>query len=258
MPGMLGGKTALITGAGGGIGRAAALMFAREGARVAVTDISEKEIKLTVKMVQEKGGEAIAVVADITREADVAKMVAATVDAFGTLDCAFNNAGVSGGQLGAGGLKLADWTDAAFTKIIEINLKGTWLCLKHEIAQMKKQKHGGSIVNTGSIAGLVGRPGSSGYVASKHGIIGLTKTAALEYADVGIRVNSVCPGFVETSMSTLKDKGPEIYEKAISTIPLRRISSPEEVVNLVVWCCSEQGSYVTGAIYNVDGGYLAF
>lgn len=251
---LLEGKSALITGAAGGIGRAAALTFVREGARVAVSDLTAGGVEETAELVREIGGEAEVIVADVTKEHDVMRMVEKVVATFGKLDCAFNNAGMNGAQVGVYGRKTADWTEEAFDRLFAVNVKGVFLCMKHEILQMQKQG-GGAIVNAGSIAGLVGRPTSAGYVASKHGVVGLTKTAALEYAESGIRINAVCPGVILTPMTAERmQRNPEA---TIAQIPLRRVGQPEEIANMVAWCCSDRASYVTGAAYNVDGGYMA-
>jgi NAD(P)-dependent dehydrogenase (short-subunit alcohol dehydrogenase family) len=254
MAGLLDGKAALITGGGGGIGRATALAFAREGARVAVADIATDAARETVALVNAAGGQAISLAGEVTRDIEVRTMIEAVVAAYGRLDCAFNNAGIAGWQVDAAGKKTAEWPEAAFDRMIAVNLKGVWLCMRHEIAQMQGQG-GGAIVNTGSIAGLAGLPNSSAYVAAKHGVIGLTKTAALEYAEAGIRVNAVCPGFIRTPMTedTMRRRGEEI----LAQVPARRMGTPEEIAEMVVWLCSDRASYVTGAAYNVDGGWMA-
>ena len=254
MAGLLDGKAALITGGGGGIGRAAALAFAREGARVAVADIAAEAARETVALVNAAGGQAISLSGEVTSDADVRAMVEGVVAAYGRLDCAFNNAGIAGWQVEAGGKKTAEWSEEAFDRMIAVNLKGVWLCLRHELPQMQSQG-GGAIVNTGSIAGLVGLPTSSAYVAAKHGVLGLTKTAALEYAEAGIRVNAVCPGYIKTRMTedTMRRRGAAI----LGQVPLKRMGEPEEIAEMVVWFCSERASYVTGAAWNVDGGWMA-
>ena len=254
MAGLLQGKSALITGGGGGIGRATALAFAREGARVAVADAMTESAQQTVALVNQGGGQAMSLTADVTDTAQVQKMIRAVVAAYGRLDCAFNNAGIAGFQVDAGGKKTHEWADESFDRMIGVNLKGVWLCMKHEIPQMLAQG-GGVMVNTGSIAGLIGLPTSSAYVAAKHGVLGLTKTAALEYAGDNIRVNAVCPGYIETKMTedTMRRRGTELMEK----VPFHRMGKPEEIAEMVVWLCSDHASYVSGACYNVDGGYMA-
>ncbi len=254
MTGMLDGKSALITGGGGGIGRATALAFAREGARLAVADIAAEAAAETVALVNAAGGQAISLSGEVTSDAAVRGMVASVVGAYGRLDCAFNNAGIAGWQVDAAGMKTADWSEEAFDRMIAVNLKGVWLCMRHEIPRMLAQG-GGAIVNTGSIAGLVGLPTSSAYVAAKHGVLGLTKTAALEYAEAGIRVNAVCPGYIKTRMTgeVMQRRG----EAIMAQTPLKRMGAPEEIAEMVAWLCSDRASYVTGAAYNVDGGWMA-
>ncbi len=254
MAGMLDGKSALITGGGGGIGRATALIFAREGARLAIADASEDAARETVAQVNAAGGQAMSLSGDVTESAAVQAMIKAVVSAYGRLDCAFNNAGIAGYQVDAGGKRTHEWADESFDRMIAVNLRGVWLCMKHELPQMMAQG-GGKIVNTGSIAGLIGLPTSSAYVAAKHGVLGLTKTAALEYAGDNIRVNAVCPGYIETKMTedTMRRRGAELMEK----VPFRRMGKPEEIGEMVLWLCSDRSSYVSGACYNVDGGYMA-
>jgi NAD(P)-dependent dehydrogenase (short-subunit alcohol dehydrogenase family) len=254
MAGMLDGKSALITGGGGGIGRATALACAREGARVAVADLMAEAARETVALVNAAGGQAISLSGDVSLDADVRAMIAAVVSTYGRLDCAFNNAGIAAWQVDASGKKTADWSEEAFDRMVAVNLKGVWLCMRHELPQMQAQG-GGAIVNTGSIAGLVGLPTSSAYVAAKHGVIGLTKTAALEYAEANIRVNAVCPGYIRTRMTepSMQLRG----EAIIAQTPLKRMGNPEEIAEMVVWLCSERASYVSGAAYNVDGGWMA-
>jgi len=254
MAGMLDGKSALITGGGGGIGRATALIFAREGARLAIADASEEAARETVAQVNDAGGQAMSLSGDVTESAAVQAMIEAVVSAYGRLDCAFNNAGIAGYQVDAGGKRTHEWADDSFDRMIAVNLRGVWLCMKHELPRMMAQG-GGTIVNTGSIAGLIGLPTSSAYVAAKHGVLGLTKTAALEYATDNIRVNAVCPGYIETKMTedTMRRRGAELMEK----VPFRRMGRPEEIGEMVMWLCSDRSSYVSGACYNVDGGYMA-
>jgi NAD(P)-dependent dehydrogenase (short-subunit alcohol dehydrogenase family) len=254
MPGMLDGKAALITGAGGGIGRAAALVFAREGARLAVADLAPEAVAETVALVNKAGGQAISFAGDVTSIETVRAMVDGTVAAYGRIDCAFNNAGIAPYQVEASGKKTADWTEDSFDRMIAVNLKSVWLCMKEEIRHMLAQG-GGAIVNTGSIAGLIGLQTSSAYVAAKHGVLGLTKTAPLEYAESGIRVNAVCPGFIKTRMTedTMRRRGDAI----IAQIPQRRMGDPNEIAEMVAWLASDRAGYVTGACYNVDGGWMA-
>jgi NAD(P)-dependent dehydrogenase (short-subunit alcohol dehydrogenase family) len=252
---MLDGKAALISGAARGIGRAAALLFAREGARVAVADLATEGAAETVAIINAAGGQAIAITADVTKAGDVDAMVQRTRDAFGRIDCAFNNAGIAAYQVGAAGAKTTEWSEDGFDRMIAVNLKGVWLAMRAEIRAFEAQGGGGAIVNMGSIAGLVGLPTSSGYVAAKHGVIGLTKTAAIEYAAAGIRVNAVCPGYIETDMTreVMQRRGEEI----LRSTPARRMGRAEDIAELACWLCSDRASYVTGAAYNADGGYVA-
>ncbi len=254
MAGMLDGKVALVTGGGGDIGRATALAMVREGARVAVADLVAAAAQATVALINTAGGQAIALAGDVTRSADVRAMIADSIAAYGRLDCAFNNAGIAPYQVNAEGQLTAEWSEESFDRMIAVNLKSVWLCMKEEIPQMLSQG-GGAIVNTGSIAGLIGLQTSSAYAAAKHGVIGLTKTAALEYADRRIRINAVCPGFIETKMTedTMRRRGAFI----MAQIPLGRMGQPPEIAEMVVWLCSGHASYVTGAAYNVDGGWMA-
>ena len=254
MAGLLDGKTALITGGARGIGRTTAVLFAREGARVLVCDTSGDGASETVGLINAAGGQAVSHVADVTKPAEVAAMVATAVKTFGRLDCAFNNAGISGWQIGAGGKKTADWSEEAFDRMIAVNLKGVWLCMREELNQMLAQG-GGAIVNTASIAGLVGLPTSSIYVAAKHGVVGLTKTAAIEYAPSNIRVNAVAPGYIETDMT--KDVMARRGQQIMATTPMNRMGTAQEIAEMVCWLCCDRASYVTGATYYVDGGYIS-
>jgi NAD(P)-dependent dehydrogenase (short-subunit alcohol dehydrogenase family) len=254
MAGMLAGKTALITGGWRGIGRATALLFAAEGAKVAVADLSKDNAAETVAMINAAGGQAISIGGDVTDAAAVEAMVAATVAAFGRLDCAFNNAGISGFQVGMVAKRTHEWEEKAFDRLVEIDLKSVWLCMRGELTQMLKQG-GGTIVNTASIAGLIGLRTSSAYVASKHGVVGLTKTAALEYAEDNIRVNAVCPGYITTDMTTetVARRG----DALMTMVPAKRMGVAQEIAEMVCWLCSDRASFVTGVTYNVDGGYMA-
>ncbi|WOH81358.1 glucose 1-dehydrogenase [Bradyrhizobium sp. BEA-2-5] len=255
MAGILDGKAALVTGGGSGIGRATAIAMAREGACVAVSDLSKDGIEETVALINAAGGQSIAIQGDVTDEAEVANMVARTVSAFGRIDCAFNNAGVAGRSVGPPGQRIHELTQASVAKMFSVNLMGVFLCLKYEIAQMLKQGGGGAIVNTASIAGLVGLATSGHYVATKHGVVGLTKSAAIEYAQDGIRVNCVNPGYIKTPMT--KETMDERYDEIIAKVPVRRLGVPEEIAEAVVWMCSDKASFMTGASHVVDGGYSA-
>lgn len=252
MAGLTEGKVALVTGAGSGIGRATALVFAREGAKVVVSDIVVEGGEETVQQIKAAGGEAIFVKADVSKGADVEALITQTVETYGRLDCAFNNAGIEGGVK-----PTIDCTEEEFARTIAVNLTGVWLCMKYEIQQMLSQG-GGTIVNTASVAGLVGFPGLPDYVASKHGVLGLTKTAALEYAKSGIRVNAVCPGVIQTPMVERGAQlSPGFDELAVSMEPVGRFGQPAEIGEAVVWLCSEAASFVTGHPMTVDGGLVA-
>jgi len=254
MQGMLAGKSALVTGGASGIGRATALVMAREGARVLVADLPGPGAEATVSMIRDAGGEARTVTADVTVAAEVEAMVAAAVSAWGRLDCAFNNAGIAPAAVGSGGQRVGDLSQRAWEGMLAVNLTGVWLCMKHELAQMERQG-GGAIVNTASIAGLVGLPGSGAYVAAKHGVVGLTKAAAIDHAAAGVRVNAVCPGYVETPMiaESMARRGGQI----VATVLLKRLGTANEVAEAVVWLCSDRAAFVTGTALTVDGGYTA-
>ena len=255
MAGILAGKTALVTGGASGIGRATALAMAREGARVAVSDLTEESAAATVALINAAGGQAIAIGGDVTREQDVAAMVARTVAAFGRIDCAFNNAGIAPRAVGPAGQRIHELSQEAFDRMLAVNLTGVFLCLNYEVAQMLSQGKGGAIVNTASIAGLIGLATSAHYVAAKHGVVGLTKSAALEYAEDGIRVNCVNPGYITTPMTkeTVEERG----EQIIAKVPMRRMGVPGEIAEAVAWMCSEKASFMTGASHVIDGGYYA-
>ena len=252
MTGGFEGKIALATGGGSGIGRAASLAFAGAGAKVVAVDVDSEGGERTVGLIKETGGEAIFVHADVSQAAEVEAMVGKAVETYGRLDCAFNNAGVL-----ARNARIADCSEGDWDRVLSINLKGVFLCLKYELRQMGRQGKG-AIVNTASIYGIVGLgSGVSAYIASKHGVVGLTKAAALEYAQDGIRVNAVCPGHVDTPLTEEFMSNKEKSEKMIAKYPLKRIATPEEIAATVVWLCSDAATFVTGHAMAVDGRYLA-
>jgi NAD(P)-dependent dehydrogenase (short-subunit alcohol dehydrogenase family) len=245
------GKIALVTGASSGIGRATALAFAREGAKLVVADVLADEGMETVLLIEKAGGEGLFVRADVSKPADVQALIQKTVEVYGRLDCAVNNAGIEGEMA-----PTADCTERNWDRVLGINLKGMWLCMKHEIPQMLRQG-GGAIVNMSSVAGLIGFSGLPAYVASKHGVVGLTKTAALEYAKSGIRINAVCPGVIHTPMMDRLTAEPGSAESFVALEPVARMGRPEEIAEAVLWLCSEAASFVTGHPMAVDGGFVA-
>lgn len=240
-------KVAFVTGAASGIGRAAALAFAAEGARVAILDRSEDALKTVEASVKNAGGEVLAIACDVSSPDQVEAAVRQIVDRFGRLDIAFNNAGVENKAAPVHEIDLAEWD-----RILNINLRGTFLCMKHELAQMVKQG-GGVVVNTSSGAGIRGVAGGASYAASKHAIIGLTRSAALDYARQNIRVNAVLPGNIETPMMD-RFTGGDI-QKAIDLEPVGRLGKPEEIAEAVLWMASDLGGFVTGAATVIDGGW---
>lgn len=242
-------KVVIVTGAGSGIGRATALAFAKEGAKVVVSDVQEKGGRETVDEIEKEKGEAHFIRCDVSSEDQVKNLVKETVAKYGKLDCAYNNAGVEGAPCSTVECATENWD-----KTIDINLKGVWLCMKYEIPEMLKAGKG-SIVNCSSIAGLVGFETIPAYVASKHGVIGLTETAALEFAKRNIRVNAVCPGAIHTPMLERFTHG---EEKAMADQdPMGRVGKPEEIAESVLWLCSDKSSYVTGQSLAIDGGWVA-
>ena len=251
------GKVALITGGGGGIGRATALAFAKAGAKVVVVDRDVAAGEATAGIVRQQGGEARFIVADVTKSADVANYVKETLVAHGKIDCFFNNAGIEGSLA-----HTADYDEAMFDQVIGVNVKGVFLGLRHVLPELLKQKSG-AVVNTASVAGLVATPGMPAYVASKHAVIGLTKTASGEVARQGVRVNAVCPGPVDTRMIHSLEKmispdDPDSVNKRYqSVIPSGRYTTPEEIANIVLFLSSDLASNITGAQYVVDGGRTA-
>ncbi len=251
MPGF-DGKVAVVTGGSSGIGRASAVRFAREGARVVIADVNREGSEETVRMIGDTGGIARFIPTDVSRSADVAAMIEATVEAFGRLDYALNNAGIN-----VPPQPVTEMPEEAWDRVIAINLKGIWLCLKYEVARMLRQG-GGAIVNMASVQGLGGGANTSAYAASKHGVIGLTRSVALEVARQGIRVNAVCPATIRTPMyERITGGGPEVEARQAAAHPIGRIGEPEEVAEAVIWLCSDAASFTTGHALAVDGGDLA-
>lgn len=254
MSGLCHGKVALVTGAASGIGRAVALCFAREGALVVAADRHLEGATDVVRLLQEGGADALAVAADVSSQENVAAMVKQAVSRFGRLDRAFNNAGIGGTETGSAGKRTAEIPRSAWDRIIAVNLTGVWLCMAAEIEAML-QSGGGAIVNTASIGGVRGLARAGAYTASKHGVVGLTRAAAIEYGEDAIRVNAVCPGYIETPLiqASLELRRPALTRRT----PLGRLGTPEDIAELVVWLCSDRASFITGSAYTADGGYTA-
>jgi NAD(P)-dependent dehydrogenase (short-subunit alcohol dehydrogenase family) len=250
--GMLSGKIALITGAASGIGRVAASVFVRHGAKVVIADIQEEAGEATARQIREAGGDAQFLRADVTRESDVEALVREVVARHGRLDCAFNNAGIDG-PIGL----TADYATESWDRVVEINLKGVWLCMRREIPQMLAQG-GGAIVNMASILGAVGVSNMPAYTAAKHGVLGVTRVAALEYATKGVRINGLCPGIIRTPLiADLIQQGMLSEPEMVSLMPIGRLGRPEEIGEAAAWMCSDRASLLVGHAMFVDGGYTA-
>jgi NAD(P)-dependent dehydrogenase (short-subunit alcohol dehydrogenase family) len=251
MSGRFAGRGILVTGAGSGIGRAAAQLFAKDGGRLIVVDQDEGEAEATATSIREAGGEALAIGADVSREADCRAMVERALDAYGRLHVAFNNAGV-----GASGFAVADEEEVTWSRLIDVNLKGIFLGMKYQIPAMIGAG-GGAIVNTASVAGLVGERGIGAYSASKHGVVGLTRTAALDYIGQGVRINAVCPGATRTRLLANWFQDPQVEAFILSRHPIGRIAEPEEIARVVLFLASDDASYIVGQAIAVDGGLTA-
>lgn len=245
-------SVAFVTGASTGIGRATALAFGKSNAQVVIADVNEDAGLQIVEMIKASGGKSKFIKCDVSHDDEIQRAIQETIKIFGSLDFAFNNAGIEGEQALTSECSLKNWS-----RVIDINLKGVWLCMKYQIPQMLKQGHG-SIVNCSSIAGLIGFAGIPAYTASKHGVIGLTKTAALEYAKQNIRVNAICPGVIQTPMvERLVHGEAQTRKQLVEGEPIGRVGEPDEVAAAVLWLCSDSSSFVTGHSLMVDGGWVA-
>jgi NAD(P)-dependent dehydrogenase (short-subunit alcohol dehydrogenase family) len=246
------GKVALVTGGASGLGRTSAIALAQEGAKVAVSDVNVSEGEATARRISAAGGQAIFVKADVTKPGEVEALVQETIKAFGRLDLALNNAGIDGVRA-----RTADYPEDVWHQVINVNLTGVFLCLKFELPLMVKQG-GGVIVNMSSVAGVTGFPGHAAYTASKHGVIGLTKTAAIDYAKAGIRVNAICPAYTRTPMLTrMLEQRPDVEAKLISRVPLRRLGTAEEIARAAIYLFSDAAAFITGHSLVMDGGIVA-
>jgi len=249
---MLKGKVALITGAASGIGQSAAFVFAGYGAKLVLADIKGEEGEQVAERIRNEGGEALFVRADVTKAAEVEALIQKVVATYGRIDCAFNNAGTDGDLKPTHECTEEDWD-----RVLGVNLKGVWLCMKYEITQMLTQG-GGAIVNNASVAGLVGMPGAPPYTASKHGVVGITRSAAVEYAKANIRINAVCPGAIQTPLLEAAFETKSVSRDQLMAMqPIGRLGKPQEVAEAAAWLCSDKASLMTGHAMGVDGGYSA-
>jgi NAD(P)-dependent dehydrogenase (short-subunit alcohol dehydrogenase family) len=246
------GKVALVTGGASGLGRGSAIALAKEGAKVVVADVAASEAEVTVQAITAAGGQAISVKADVTKSSEVEGMVKATVKAFGRLDFALNNAGVDGARA-----RTADYPEDTWHQVINVNLTGVFLCMKSELAVMLKQGSG-VIVNMAFVAGVTGFPGHAAYTASKHGVIGLTKAAAIDYAQIGIRINAICPAYTHTPMlDRMLEQKPDLEAKLVSRVPLRRLGTTAEIAQAAIYLFSDAAAFITGHSLVLDGGIMA-
>jgi NAD(P)-dependent dehydrogenase (short-subunit alcohol dehydrogenase family) len=251
--GLLTEKVILVTGGSTGIGRATSKILAQEGARVVIMDVQDEQGEQTAAAIKSAGGLAEYHHADVADYEQVRALITSIADNYGKLDGALNNAGIEGPAI-----KILDYSLEDWERVLRVNLTGVFVCMKCEVEQMSKQGSGGSIVSTASVAGLVGLPGASSYNSAKHGVVGLTKTVALEYAARNLRVNAVCPGFIDTPMlGRVTDASEKIRDKLIGQVPMKRVANPDEIGNAVAWLLSEKSSYVTGVALPVDGGWVA-
>lgn len=246
-------KAVLITGGSGGIGRASALAFAKEGAQVLITDVNGEGGAETVRLIENEGGTASYITGDVSNEDEVKTMIDAIVERYGKLDIAVNNAGVGGERR-----YFQDQTNESYEQVMNVNVKGVWLCMKHEIPMMMKNETSSAIINISSVAGLIAAPGLSIYSASKHAVIGLTKSAAIELASKNIRVNAICPSYTDTAMVTgLLEDAPRLSDNIRTASPMRRLGTPEEIAEAIIWLASDKASFVNGVTLAADGGLTA-